>query len=116
MYCPIPAGGSRPESTRRCEMHGGRKPHAPVSRLAGCADLKRRNVAVALAAAPLLAYVPRARAGAQIYEPLADSVRNALAAQIADSRPPVRSFVTHEARMAFVDWLEAMSKRLRARK
>jgi soluble lytic murein transglycosylase-like protein len=51
-----------------------------------------------------------------VYEPLAAAVRNALAAQIADSRPPVRQFDTHEGRMAFVDWLDAMSRRLRTRK
>lgn len=54
--------------------------------------------------------------GAQQYEPLADAVRVALAARIADTRPPVRSFHDHGERMAFVDWLEAMSRRLRPQK
>lgn len=82
----------------------------------GLAQRRRRRLVVLLGGAPLLAAAPRVRAGAQIYEPLADAVRNALAAQIADARPPVRRFDSHEGRMSFVDWLETMSKRLRARK
>jgi len=68
-----------------------------------------------LAGSAMLAATPRARAGAQIYEPLADAVRGALAAQIADNRPPVRNFDSHDERMSFVDWLEAMSRRLHSR-
>jgi soluble lytic murein transglycosylase-like protein len=78
-------------------------------------DPERRR-SLALLGGALLVFSGRARAGAQIYEPLADSVRGALAAQIADTRPPVRNFETHDGRMAFVDWLDAMSQRLRARK
>jgi soluble lytic murein transglycosylase-like protein len=76
----------------------------------------RRRLVALLGGAPLLAAAPRVFAGAQVYEPLAAAVQGALAAQIADSRPPVRRFDTHEGRMAFVDWLDTMSKRLRARK
>lgn len=76
----------------------------------------RRRLVAALGGASLLGLSSAARAGAQVYEPLADAVRNALAAQIADARPPVRRFDSHEGRMGFVDWLETMSKRLRARK
>ena len=47
---------------------------------------------------------------------MAEAVRNALAAQIADSRPPVRSFDKPEERVAYVDWLSAMSARLVRRK
>jgi soluble lytic murein transglycosylase-like protein len=86
------------------------------SRSSGRPDAERRRLAALLAGAPLLGFSRAACAGAQVYEPLADSVRSALAAQIADTRPPVRNFDSHEGRMAFVDWLEAMSKRLRARK
>jgi soluble lytic murein transglycosylase-like protein len=81
----------------------------------GDPDLQRRRIVVSLAGAAALASA-RAWAGAQVYEPLADAVRNALAAQIADTRPPIRKFDSHEGRMALVDWLEAMSDRLRARK
>jgi soluble lytic murein transglycosylase-like protein len=79
-------------------------------------DLQRRRVVVSLAGGAFAAQLTPAWAGAQVYEPLADAVRNALAAQIADNRPPVRNFDSHDARMAFVDWLDTMSRRLRTRK
>ncbi len=83
-------------------------------------DLRRRRLAgavIASAAAPLALLYPRAaRAGAQQYEPLADAVRAALAAQIADRTPPTRTFARIEERLAFLDWLGAMSERLRPRK
>jgi soluble lytic murein transglycosylase-like protein len=81
--------------------------------------MQRRRLALLaapLVAMPLLAVSTRARAGAQQYEPLADAVRNALAAQIADSRPPVRSFEQPEERVAFIHWLGEMSSRLKPRK
>ncbi|MEF9995107.1 MAG: lytic transglycosylase domain-containing protein, partial [Burkholderiaceae bacterium] len=77
---------------------------------------RRRFIAsgAALAVAP---WLPRsAQAGAQQYEPLAEAVRNALAAAIADDRPPLRQFRDHAERMAQVDWLDAMSARLAKRK
>jgi soluble lytic murein transglycosylase-like protein len=81
--------------------------------------MQRRRLALlaaSLAAAPLLGLSTGARAGAQQYEPLADAVRNALAAQIADSRPPVRSFEQADERVAFIHWLGEMSTRLKSRK
>lgn len=76
----------------------------------------RRRLIAALGAAPLAAVAPRASAGAQQYEPMAEAVRNALAAAIADPRPPVRTFARIEERVAFLDWLAAMSDRLSTRK
>lgn len=77
---------------------------------------RRRLVAAATLAPSLLLTAPGARAGAQQYEPMAAAVRNALAAQIADPRPPVRSFDDPAERVAFVHWLGEMSNRLRSRK
>ena len=57
----------------------------------------------------------RARAGAQQNEPLADAVRGALAALIADTAPPQRKFERTEDRLAFIDWLAEMSRRLSSR-
>lgn len=73
----------------------------------------RRAVAVAIAtgAVPLLA-----RAGAQLEEPLADSVRSALSAVIAAQAPPRPSFVDMEQRLAYLRWLGANSDRLKKRK
>jgi soluble lytic murein transglycosylase-like protein len=63
-----------------------------------------------------LILLPRAaQAGAQKYEPLADSVRVALAGQIADSRPPERQFPKVEERIAFLAWMGEMSDRLKSR-
>jgi soluble lytic murein transglycosylase-like protein len=72
----------------------------------------RRRLLICSAALVL----PRAvRAGAQQYEPLADAVRGALAAQIADSRPPVRRFEQIDERLAFLAWAGEMSERLNTR-
>jgi soluble lytic murein transglycosylase-like protein len=57
-----------------------------------------------------------ARAGGQIEEPLADSVRTALGSAIANSAPPVPDFADTATRLAYLRWLGAMSGRLRRRK
>ncbi|HLS86478.1 MAG TPA: lytic transglycosylase domain-containing protein [Burkholderiales bacterium] len=69
-----------------------------------------------------LAYVPAlvlafalplvARAGAQQYEPLADSVRGRLSAQVSDRAPATLSFRSVEDGRR---WIEAMEKRLARR-
>lgn len=58
----------------------------------------------------------RAHAGAQVEEPLADSVRSALSAAIADAAPPRPAFQSIENRLAYLRWLGAMSERLKRRK
>ena len=64
----------------------------------------------------LLTGVPlAARAGAQAEELLADSVRSAMSAAVGESAPPKPSFVTIEARLAYLRWLGEMSTRLRKR-
>ncbi len=78
----------------------------------GEADRRRRRLLGALAA-PALAGLPfQARGGAQIYEPMADAVRAALAARIADSVPPQRRITDIGERIEFIDWLNEMSGRL----
>jgi soluble lytic murein transglycosylase-like protein len=79
------------------------------------ADFARRRLAGAVLLLPL-ALLPRpARAGAQIEEALADSMRSALASQIADSAPPVRRFATAAERLEYERWLHDMSARLEPR-
>jgi len=56
-----------------------------------------------------------AQAGAQQEEPLADAVRTALAAAIANSAPPRPAFASTEARLAYLRWLGEMSTRLKKR-
>jgi soluble lytic murein transglycosylase-like protein len=69
-----------------------------------------------LLCAGAFALAPRAAlAGAQKYEELADAVRVALAGQIADSRPPERTFTTIDQRLAFLAWMGEMSERLKGR-
>ncbi len=65
--------------------------------------------------ASLGAWPRSAQAGAQVEEPLADAVRSALAAAVADSAPPAPSFATIEGRLAYLRWLGEMSSRLRRR-
>jgi len=72
----------------------------------------RRALLAGLLAAPF----GRARAGAQIEEPLADSVRSALAAAVAEAAPPRPSFDSIEQRLAYLRWLGAASERLKRRK
>ena len=55
-------------------------------------------------------------AGAQVEEPLADSVRSALSAAIANSAPPKPVFAGLDDRLAYLKWLGEMSNRLRRRK
>jgi soluble lytic murein transglycosylase-like protein len=60
--------------------------------------------------------MPRlALAGAQVEEPLADSVRSALSAAISDGAPPKPVFDTIELRLIYLRWLGEMSQRLRKR-
>ncbi len=78
------------------------------------APLARRALLGAVAAALLPA--GQARAGAQREEPLADAIRSALSASIAQSAPPRPRFDDSEARIAYLRWLGAMSERLKKRK
>ncbi|MDP3613510.1 MAG: transglycosylase SLT domain-containing protein, partial [Rubrivivax sp.] len=70
----------------------------------------------ALLTAPLALCLPRAQAGAQVEEPLVDSVRTALAAAVADAAPPKPRFDRLEDRLAYLKWLGAASDRLKRRK
>jgi soluble lytic murein transglycosylase-like protein len=84
--------------------------------------LLRRRQYMAFAGAGVLASIaplwPRnALAGAQLEEPLADSVRSAMQAAINSSQaPPELVFASTSARMSYLRWLTANSDRLRSRK
>jgi soluble lytic murein transglycosylase-like protein len=73
--------------------------------------MKRRLLLLAAGATPF-----GAQAGAQAEEPLADSVRLALSAAIANAAPPKPSFERIEDRLAYLRWLGEMSERLKRRK
>ncbi len=57
-----------------------------------------------------------ARAGGQLEEPLADSIRTALSSAVANSAPPIPEFNDLEQRLMYLRWLGAMSARLQRRK
>ena len=63
-----------------------------------------------------LFFPEQAKAGAQIEEPLIDSVRTALSSAIANHAPPVPEFNNTDGRLAYLRWLAAMSDRLLTKK
>jgi soluble lytic murein transglycosylase-like protein len=81
------------------------RPAAIVSRWS------RLWVALLLVASAL----PRADAGNQREEAMADAVRVALARAIADSRPPQLSFASDTDKASWQSWFDAMSRRLHSR-
>jgi soluble lytic murein transglycosylase-like protein len=78
---------------------------------------RRRTLLAWAGSVGLTGWTPQAQAGGQAEEPLADSVRTALASAVAgDGAPPRLDFPTMEARLAHLRWLGAMSPRLVKRK
>lgn len=75
--------------------------------------MRRRALIAWPVALPLAAALPEARAGAQVEEPLADSVRGALAAAVSDGRPPKPAFADVDARLAYLRWLGDTSEKLK---
>jgi soluble lytic murein transglycosylase-like protein len=63
----------------------------------------------------LASYLPELHAGAQIEEPLADAVRAALSAAVADAAPPRPRFADIDSRLAYLRWLGLASERLKRR-
>ncbi len=59
---------------------------------------------------------PSAHAGAQVEEPLADSVRTALSAAVSNQAPPRPTFERVEDRLVYLRWQGEMSERLKRRK
>lgn len=81
------------------------------------AGLSRRKCLQSFSAlGAMLLFSEQSLAGAQIEEPLIDSVRTALSSAIASQAPPVPEFRDTESRLAYLRWLGAMSDRLRKKK
>jgi len=76
----------------------------------------RRRIVGWLCGTALGATTHAAHAGAQVEEPLANAVRSALAAAVADHAPPRPTFDNIEQRLGYLKWLGAMSERLKKRK
>lgn len=69
-----------------------------------------------LITAALIAPLPQiAHAGAQQYEPLAQAVKTALSASIADAAPPKVNYDNIKDRLIYLEWLGEMSERLKKR-
>lgn len=80
-------------------------------------DVYKRNCLYRLPAIGcLLLYFQLPASAGQLEEPLADSVRTALSAAIANQAPPVPEFSTTEDRLNYLRWLSDMSTRLARRK
>jgi soluble lytic murein transglycosylase-like protein len=71
--------------------------------------------ALPITLSPLL-LAKQAHAGAQVEEPLIDSVRTALSSAVANQAPPVPEFKDTESRLAYLRWLGTMSDRLKKKK
>ncbi|WP_439586618.1 lytic transglycosylase domain-containing protein [Hydrogenophaga sp.] len=76
----------------------------------------RRDCLLGVASLGVAGWPVLADAGGQLEEPLADSVRGALSAAIANNAPPVPEFTDPAKRLAYLRWLGAMSDRLHRRK
>ena len=87
-----------------------------TGRLSRPGSLRRAFVTGTVCGAAALAWPRLARAGAQIEEPLADSVRSVLSAAIAQRAPPKPTFAKIEERLAHLRWLGTMSEKLHRQK
>lgn len=76
-------------------------------------EISRRKCLYRLSVFISSLYIVEARAGGQLEEPLADSVRSALSAAIANSSPPVPEFADTAARLAYLRWLTEKNDQLR---
>ena len=77
---------------------------------------RRRVCAAGVCGSFALLRASPAQAGAQVEEPLADAVRSALGAAVADTAPPQPNFDAIDPRLHYLRWLGDMSHRLKNRK
>jgi soluble lytic murein transglycosylase-like protein len=77
---------------------------------------RRSSLVSLMAGLALLSVGGQALAGAQLEEPLADSVRGALTAAISNSAPPVPEFSDTESRLTYLRWLGRVSPSLQKQK
>ena len=76
---------------------------------------RRDCIAAVVVASFVGGWCKEAHAGAQLEEPLADSIRSVLSASIAERAPPRVAFETIEQRLVHLRWLGQMSERLKRR-
>ena len=77
---------------------------------------RRKALQASIFGCSQLLFSDHAKAGAQLEEPLIDSVRTALSSAIANQAPPIPEFKDTDAKLAHLRWLAAMSDRLLTKK
>jgi soluble lytic murein transglycosylase-like protein len=82
----------------------------------GRADFKKKMPPGLASLGSQLLISEQASAGAQVEEPLIDSVRTALSSAISNQAPPIPEFKDTESRLTYLRWLGAMSERLKKKK
>lgn len=75
--------------------------------------VSRRKCFYRLSVLPLLLSICESRAGGQLEEPLADSVRSVLSAAISNTSPPFPEFADTSARLTYLRWLTEKNHLLR---
>jgi len=81
-----------------------------------CEVSRRKSLQRLLALCGALTLSEQAWAGAQVEEPLIDSVRTALSSAIGNAAPPIPEFQDTESRLKYLRWLGVMSEKLKKRK
>ena len=76
---------------------------------------RRKALKRLITGAGLLSFKEYASAGAQIEEPLIDSVRTALSSAVHNQAPPIPEFPDTESRLKYLRWLAETSHRLQKR-
>ena len=64
----------------------------------------------------VLSIPERVWAGAQVEEPLIDSVRTALSSAVHNAAPPIPEFADTESRLHYLRWVGAMGEKLKSKK
>ena len=77
---------------------------------------RRKALLPAFLLPSLLLFSEQSQAGAQIEEPMMDSVRIALRAAVHNSYPPIPEFKNTESYLKYLRWLGEMSDRLKPKK
>ncbi len=88
----------------------------PVTGPLGARVTRRICLLPSLVGLGLLSIQKQSWAGAQIEEPLIDSVRTALSSAVRNAAPPIPEFTNTESRLQYLRWLGAMSERLKKKK
>jgi len=81
-----------------------------------CGEIHRRKALLGLfGGLLLLSFSEQSSAGAQVEEPLIDSVRTALGSAVANRAPPIPEFPDTDSRLQYLRWLAGASHRLQKR-